>query len=231
MRITDPEIIKTGEMDLINSVKDDLDWDVVKSIIKNRLKMKSLDSKGGEIVVVDGKIAFRIDLELKMSVSLMFDRDGNYIEAEDASDNINTSDKIDSLQKTDQSDGKTKPDQETKSGKHDLEFGLPDFTPGVDDKKSGAIDDNPDIGHADQDTPVSDISDEINMDSDSDFDLEFEDALDNLGLEDTSHAEPDSGFDKKIRPDRKNDAFDNDIDDDIDDILEETRELWKQKRE
>ena len=39
MRITDPEIIRTGENDLINSIKNDLDWDAVKSIIKNRINM------------------------------------------------------------------------------------------------------------------------------------------------------------------------------------------------
>ena len=173
MRITDPEIIKTGEMDLINSVKDDLDWDVVKSIIKNRLNIKAFDSNGGEIVVVDGKIAFRIDLELKMSVSLMFDRDGNYIDGDDTSPDIDFSEDSDFLQKVDQterveSDKSVQLEMETQVEKNDLEFGLPDFN----------------------------------------------EELDSSGENDTL-----------------DDDIENDIDDDIDDILEETRELWKKKKE
>ncbi len=169
MRITDPEIIKTGEMDLINSVKDDLDWDVVKSIIKNRLNIKAFDSNGGEIVVVDGKIAFRIDLELKMSVSLMFDRDGNYIDGDDTSPDIDFSEDSDFLQKVDQterveSDKSVQLEMETQVEKNDLEFGLPDFN----------------------------------------------EELDSSG---------------------ENDTLDDDIENDIDDILEETRELWKKKKE
>ena len=184
MRITDPEIIKTGEMDLINSVKDDLDWDVVKSIIKNRLNIKAFDSNGGEIVVVDGKIAFRIDLELKMSVSLMFDRDGNYIDGDDTSPDIDFSEDLDFLQKageTEQkvdqterveSDKSVQLEMETQVEKNDLEFGLPDFN----------------------------------------------EELDSSGENDTLD-------------DTLDDDIENDIDDDIDDILEETRELWKKKKE
>ncbi len=79
MKLTDPGIIKEGEKDLIDAIKDDLDLDSVNEIIKDRLKMKNLESKGGRIIVHNNDIAFKIEFELNLNGSLMFDRDGNYI--------------------------------------------------------------------------------------------------------------------------------------------------------
>lgn len=79
MKVTDPEIIRTGERDLIDAVKEDLDWDAVREIVKKKINISSVDSTGGEIVVHDNQVAFRVDLELKIDLSLMFDRDGNHI--------------------------------------------------------------------------------------------------------------------------------------------------------
>ncbi len=79
MKITDPEIIKTGEKDLIDAVKEDLDWDALKDIIKEKVSRAALESKDGQIVVHNNQVAFKINFDLKMSGSLMFDREGNYI--------------------------------------------------------------------------------------------------------------------------------------------------------
>ncbi len=79
MKITDPGIIKDGEKDLIDAVKDDLDLDAVKEIIEKKMTAAALSSKGGEIVVHNNEIAFRLDFDVQLSGSLMFDRKGNYI--------------------------------------------------------------------------------------------------------------------------------------------------------
>mgnify|MGYP001555485188 CR=1 FL=1 len=79
MKITDPEIIKTGEKDLIDAVKDDLDWDALKDILKDKISQAVLESKDGQIIVHDNQVAFKINFELKLSGSLMFDREGNYL--------------------------------------------------------------------------------------------------------------------------------------------------------
>jgi len=72
MKITDPDVIKSGEKDLIDAVKDDLDLDTIKDIMQNRMNAKALVSKGGEIVVHNNAIAFRLDFNLEISGSLMF---------------------------------------------------------------------------------------------------------------------------------------------------------------
>lgn len=86
MKITDPDVIKNGEKDLIQAVKDDLDLDIVKKIMQNKMTAESISSKGGEIVVHNNEIAFRLDFSIEISGSLMFDRHGNYIPGPDEED-------------------------------------------------------------------------------------------------------------------------------------------------
>ncbi|MEN8210305.1 MAG: hypothetical protein ABFR31_01190 [Thermodesulfobacteriota bacterium] len=86
MKITDPDVIKNGEKDLIQAVKDDLDLDTIKKIMQNKINAESLSSKGGEIVVHNNEIAFKLDFSIEISGSLMFDRQGNYISESDEED-------------------------------------------------------------------------------------------------------------------------------------------------
>lgn len=86
MKITDPDVIKNGEKDLIEAVKNDLDLDTIKEIMQSKMNPKTLLSKGGEIVVHNNAIAFRLDFSIEISGSLMFDRQGNYIPESDEND-------------------------------------------------------------------------------------------------------------------------------------------------
>lgn len=92
MKVTDPDVIKAGEKDLIESIKDDLDWNVIKEVFLQKIKSSSFDIKddslsfavsGGEIVVHEGAIAFRVDFQLRTETAIMFDRKGNYIPGRD----------------------------------------------------------------------------------------------------------------------------------------------------
>jgi len=83
MKITDPGVIQNGEKDLIDLLKEDLDLDAVREIIKKKMTSAALSPKGGEIVVHNNQIAFRMDFELCLSGSLMFDRRGNHIPESD----------------------------------------------------------------------------------------------------------------------------------------------------
>jgi len=88
LKITDPDVIKTGERDLIESIKDDLDLAAIQGILLEKVRSSSFDIRdealsfdvsGGEIVVHDGQIAFKVNFELKTEISIMFDRKGIYI--------------------------------------------------------------------------------------------------------------------------------------------------------
>lgn len=83
MKITDPDVIKNGEKDLIKAVMDDLDLDAIQKILIQKMAAQTLSAKGGEIVVHNNEIAYRLDFETRLSGSLMFDRQGNYISESD----------------------------------------------------------------------------------------------------------------------------------------------------
>jgi hypothetical protein len=121
MKITDPDVIKNWENDLIESVKADLDLDVVKDIIKNRMASAALTSRGGEIIVHNNEIAFRLDFDIHLSGSLMFDRQGSYIpelnETEDPDNVLSEDPDLDDMDDTQE--------------KNELDLNLPDY--GLDD--------------------------------------------------------------------------------------------------
>ncbi|MGD9733519.1 MAG: hypothetical protein AB7U45_15180, partial [Desulfamplus sp.] len=79
-KVTDPDVIKAGERDLIESIKNDLDWNVIKDVFLQKIRSASFDINqsalsfdvsGGEIVVHKGNIAFRLDLELKTEMPIL----------------------------------------------------------------------------------------------------------------------------------------------------------------
>lgn len=82
MKITDPDVIKNGEKDLIEAVKEDIDWNALKDVIKEQMEISSFSAQGGGLLVHNNRIAFKIDFDLSFKGSLMFDREGNYIASE-----------------------------------------------------------------------------------------------------------------------------------------------------
>lgn len=60
-------------------MQEHLDLATVKTILMDRMAETSFASRGGQIVAHNNQIAFRLDFDLKLSGSLLFDRQGNYI--------------------------------------------------------------------------------------------------------------------------------------------------------
>lgn len=83
MKIADPHIIENSEKNLIDAVKADLNLDAVRQILRDKAGVSSLSSRGGQIVVHDNQIAFKLDFDLKLRGSLLFDRQGNYLDVSD----------------------------------------------------------------------------------------------------------------------------------------------------
>ncbi|MCG8686786.1 MAG: hypothetical protein MI892_18040 [Desulfobacterales bacterium] len=236
MKITDPEVIRNGEKDLIDSVQEDLDLDAVREILKERMAVAALASKGGQIVVHDNNIAFRLDFEINMSGSLLFDRDGNFIdeqapqsaspEPEAGSVELDMDDELldDNFGFPEPDDDTSESDQDLDDEEEELSIDLPDY--GLDDDD---LDDELDTGLED------DITEEAPTDNQAaDPGLDVEDLDDeDLGLDDDTvnkEVAPDS--DSGENTDLDNESSDTqDLDDDINDILKESREFWEQKKE
>ncbi|MDD4272709.1 MAG: hypothetical protein PHG14_03170 [Desulfobacter postgatei] len=231
MRITDPQVILNGEKDLIASVQKDLDLDAVRDLLKERLTAKALSPKGGQIVVHNNHVAFRLDYKININGSLLFDRNGNLIE-----DSESTASKQDTQDEND----------ENAAPVSDLDDNLSIHFPDYDDD---APDDEPGQVKA-EDTEPEELSDEMqgadpkleieNLEDEPGFDQENLNILDSddadelidLSEEDDEDDIEDLNIDAFTDinlEDKENDE--NVVDDDISDILQENRNFWEKKKE
>lgn len=85
MKITDPDIIKRGEKDLIHAIKDQLDWRLIEDLNRDKLRFGDVECTEGDIVVHENQVAYKMDFQVKISFSVLFDRQGNILQAPDAS--------------------------------------------------------------------------------------------------------------------------------------------------
>ena len=232
MKITDPQVIEDGEKDLIEAVREDLDLDAVRQILKERMAVSALSSKGGQIVVHNNKIAFRLDFDINLSGSLLFDREGNYIDESEEDGPLAPEMKLDGF---DTQDGQEYPFSdgialvetglnETELDAQDIDpqeltemsINLPEYDLEEEPEYKRGLSDPDDLDEEDfndQDLELAGLDDEI-LDDDG-FDNEDLE-LDGLDLED--HEENDLLQEERL-------------DDDINDILKESREFWEQKKD
>jgi len=227
MRITDPQVILNGEQDLIASVQRDLDLDAVKELLKERLTASALSPKGGRIVVHDNNVAFRIDYEINLNGSLLFDRDGNLLEDSEGL----------------APDQDLQDDDAPESNLDDnLSINLPDYddiadmSPGEKnqpmDLESETLSD--DTQDAEPGLEIDDLEDESAFDLDDSDSIEAEDGdelIDDLPKEDDEEnlsvdELTDIGLD-----DGDSETGEDIADDDISDLLQESRNFWENKKE
>lgn len=207
MKITDPDVIKNGEKELIEAISEDLDLDAVKEILQQQIAETTLAAKGGKIIVHNNEIAFQMDFKLNLSGSLLFDRDGNYISPSDDSEPVlNDPEELDAdLAITDLS-----LEDELDEGDE-----LEDLSDGMDDVLADEpedllaedlSDDELELG-----LPDEDLGELLEQDDSEDL---GEDILNDLDLESSeSETEPESDPDE------------------MDDILQESREFWEQNQD
>ena len=89
MKITDSEVIKNAEKELIDAINADLDWGVIEETFKKEHKLgieEDVEYKTGDIVVFDKQIAYKLEFEVKVILSVLLDRDGNYISIKSSGD-------------------------------------------------------------------------------------------------------------------------------------------------
>jgi hypothetical protein len=82
VKVTNSEIIKSGERELIDTIIGDLDWNMIEEIVRSRHRLKiqdDIDYRQGDLIVHDDQVAYKLDFDVKMTLSVIFDRDGNYL--------------------------------------------------------------------------------------------------------------------------------------------------------
>ena len=82
LKITDSEVIKSGERELLDIIIGDLDWEAIEKIVKEKHQLRVQDDvefRQGDIVVYDNTVAYKLDFDVKVTLTILFDRDGNYL--------------------------------------------------------------------------------------------------------------------------------------------------------
>ncbi|MBT8350989.1 MAG: hypothetical protein KJO26_07125 [Deltaproteobacteria bacterium] len=82
MKITNDEVIKTGEQELIDSINGELDWEVMEDIFMNQHQLEigeDVEYRSGDLIVHDNQVAYQLEFEVKVKLSILVDRGGNYL--------------------------------------------------------------------------------------------------------------------------------------------------------
>ena len=82
MKVTNSEIIKNGEQELIDAITADLDWGAIEKIILKEHNLgieEDIEYKSGDIIAVDNQIAYKLEFEVKVNLSVLLDRHGDYL--------------------------------------------------------------------------------------------------------------------------------------------------------
>ena len=74
MKVTDAEVIKSSERELIDAITADLDWGTIENIFRDEHGLgidEDVEYKKGDIVVHKGRVAYQLDFEVKVTLSVI----------------------------------------------------------------------------------------------------------------------------------------------------------------
>ncbi len=89
MKIADPETIDENLKDIVDNINAELDWDAIEKLFheKHKLTLKdTVDYKNGSLVVYNNNVAYRFDFDIKVPLSVIFNREGECLELAAAED-------------------------------------------------------------------------------------------------------------------------------------------------
>jgi len=80
MKITDARVIQTGEKELMEAIIRDLDWDMIVEMFKTKYSLNlapdRMELRQGDLVVHQNQVAYKLDFDVKVTLSVMVDRRG-----------------------------------------------------------------------------------------------------------------------------------------------------------
>ena len=96
MKLTNPESIQESEKEFIDTINAELDWDAIEKILfeKHGFAIQDeVDYKDGNLIVHKNEIAYKFDFEVKVPLSVIFNREGECLEVSTLSDDSETLEK------------------------------------------------------------------------------------------------------------------------------------------
>ncbi len=83
MKLTNPQTIQDSEKEFIDTINAELDWEAIEKMLKDKhdfTLQEEVEYKDGDLVVHQDQIAYRFDFEIKVPLSVIFNRDGDCLE-------------------------------------------------------------------------------------------------------------------------------------------------------
>ncbi len=80
--VNSSDCIKNSEKNFIGELYKGFDWRLIKKIFKQRYHLdmlKVMGTRKGDIVVVNDKVAYKLDFKATVPLSIVFDRKGNHL--------------------------------------------------------------------------------------------------------------------------------------------------------
>ncbi|MFO7911769.1 MAG: hypothetical protein R6V15_06360 [Desulfotignum sp.] len=87
MKVTSPELIQESEKEFIDTINAELDWEAIEKLLMQKHKFAlqdEVDYKNGDMVVFDNQIAYKFDFEIKVPLSVVFNRQGECLDISSA---------------------------------------------------------------------------------------------------------------------------------------------------
>lgn len=79
MKLTNPESIQESEKEFIDTINAELDWDVIEQMLLDKHNFEIQDDigyKDGNLIVYKNEIAYKFDFQIKVPLSVIFNRSG-----------------------------------------------------------------------------------------------------------------------------------------------------------
>ena len=83
MKLTNPETIQESEKEFIDTINAELDWEAIEKMLleKHSFTLQDeIDYKNGDLIVYNNNIAYKFDFEIKVPLSVIFNRQGECLD-------------------------------------------------------------------------------------------------------------------------------------------------------
>ncbi len=83
MKLTNPELIQESEKEFIDTINAELDWDAIEQMLLEKhgfIVQEDVDYKDGNLIVHKNEIAYKFEFEIKVPLSVIFNRTGECLE-------------------------------------------------------------------------------------------------------------------------------------------------------
>jgi len=83
LKLTNPESIQESEKEFIDTINAELDWDAIEQMLLEKhgfAVQEEVLYKDGNLVVHENQIAYKFDFEIKVPLSVIFNRNGDCLD-------------------------------------------------------------------------------------------------------------------------------------------------------